>query len=442
METPDHKEKTTANWMAQPVWKYLLYVAYALPFLGIGFVVARYAVNIPKWDDYDILSFVLRWKGADGFGTHLNLLFTQVNEHKSVLHKLLVLTQVGITGHIDFRWLIAIGDTGLLVLCYLLLRTGRSFSMNLWTFLPVLILIVQPQQHENLLLSEGAVANHFVMVLSLLTVMALTASHKYSFVACMIFFVVSTYTNANGMFVYIPVFLHLLLQKRYKHLFISLGIAAVTLGWYFHDYHQPPAHASLLDSFIVYPLTTIQYYFSFCGSFLYFTSLQLVAGVILLAAFLLLLFRFRFHRQNPALFWFLVFLHLTAVVTAIGRAGMGAEQALVSRYRIYSALIAAITLMAYLQLADGKPFYTRVWWVSLSAVLLFSCWSWSVPMGVIQDEHDRLDKGFASWLRKNPDLQYREGMDNSDLFYYVEDYKSTLFRTLPDAFQDGCYKWP
>jgi hypothetical protein len=424
-------------------WNRVLFACCLLPVAATAWMLLHYATNIPKWDDYDILTFFLKWQKRQGIGETSDLLFTQVNEHRSVWHKLVLLTTTLFTGQVNFRTLIWIGDFGLVLLCAMLAWSQREALHRGWMALPIFLLTLQPQHHENLLLSEGAMANHFVMVFSLLTLLLIAQGGKRAFVLGLCSVVLCTYTNANGMITFAPLFAHLALQRQWKRLGISAVVATLTLGWYFKGYEQPPAHPSMLDSLLKYPVETLLHYLSFTGSFLQISNtFAMVTGALLSIALGVLLFRFKLHRHHPALFYFLCFLHFTAMVTALGRAGFGHEQAFAPRYKVYSVLIAACTLLAFLRLADSKRWFIGLWSASMAGIAAFLFWAWTQPFAAMDAEKATCTQGFTAWLQRNPDLQFHEGMDNSGLFYYVDDYKDKPFRTLPDALAAGIYSLP
>jgi hypothetical protein len=335
----------------------------ALPILYYVTTLVRYAWNMPYMDDYPVLvAFLNRWAEAS-FLQKLDLLLEQNNFHRVVWVKMLALLNVGITGTINFTFLQLAGNAALLLTAWLLYRASEN--LNRWAFLPVLFLIFQFQSWNNAFWAMAAVSNLWAPAWALLAFWLASRPTERSGWWALGIGLVALMTNGNGIVV-LPLLCCLLWNSRQR--FATLVLTLLALYLYFRGYHNPagPSLMSLLSPEKIGHLLALDT--AFLGAMFYHPSVawlsQVVgAGTILWTGYLLLT---RYDRQNPTLFWFLIFLHLTGLMLALNRIDKGTELMYASRYRNITALMLATT---WLTVADVIRL-TQLRWQTLPNILV------------------------------------------------------------------------
>lgn len=346
-----------------------------MPILYYAITLVRYAWNMPYMDDYPVLvAFLNRWPEAS-FLQKLDLLLEQNNFHRVVWVRVLTLLNIGVTGTINFTFLQFVGNAALLLTAWLLYRASASLSR--WAFLPVLFLIFQFQSWNNAFWAMAAVSNLWAPAWALLAFWLASQPDRYSGWWAMLVGLVALLTNGNGTVV-LPLVLGLQFTTPQGFGRGRPGIAGfkqvcltlLALYLYFRGYHNPagPSLMSLLSPEKIGHLLALDT--AFLGAMFYHPSVawlsQVVgAATILWTGYLILT---RYDRQNPTLFWFLIFLHLTGLMLALNRIDKGTELMYASRYRNITALMLATT---WLTVADVVRL-TQLRWQTVSNILVLA----------------------------------------------------------------------
>lgn len=316
---------------------------------------------MPYMDDYPVLvDFLNRWSGAS-MSEQMGILLEQNNFHRVVWVKVLALLNVGVTGSINFTFLQLVGNTALLLTVWILYRA--SSFLNKWAFLPALFLIFQFQSWNNAFWAMAAVSNLWAPAWALLAFyLANQQSDRLRWLALLVG-LVALLTNGNGLVV-LPLLCGLAVFTKpygqqekgwldgsaiWRNTLISLTIIA--LFFYFRGYSNPsgPSLTTLLNLAKLLHLLALDT--AFLGAMFYHPSVAWLSKVvgavtILWTGYLLLT---RYDRENPTLFWFLIFLHFTGLMLAVNRIEKGTELMYASRYRNITALMLTTT---YLTLVD------------------------------------------------------------------------------------------
>ncbi len=359
-----------------------------LPILYYTITLIRYAWNMPYMDDYPVLvDFLNRWPEAT-FSKRVDLLLEQNNFHRVVWVKVLALLNVEVTGAIDFTFLQLFGNAALLLTAWLLYR--GSSAIGRWAFLPALFLIFQFQSWNNAFWAMAAVSNLWAPAWALLAFFLASQQDNRSRWLAILVGLVALLTNGNGIVV-LPLLCGLVVFTKpfgqpakdwmdsntvWKNTLINTTIIALFL--YFRGYSNPsgPALTSLFSLEKIGHSLALDT--AFLGAMFYHPSvawLSQVAGVvtILWTGYLLLT---RYDRQNPTLFWFLIFLHLTGLMLAVNRIDKGTELMYASRYRNITALMLATT---WLTVADVVRLARPRWLAALTTVTMLGAVSiWGV----------------------------------------------------------------
>jgi hypothetical protein len=177
--------------------------------------------------------------------------------------------------------------------------------------------------------------------------------------AAVAFAFVGHYSLASGMFIWVIAVPLLLVRERYRR-WLPLWVVAGGLSTlaYLHGYHKPEQHPPT-STFFKNPVEGSEYVALYLGRPLFDAqSLATGAGYVLAALFIVLCVHFArqgmeaTRRVAP---WFAIgmFAVFSAGATAVGRAGLGVEQAGDSRYTTVGLLLTlAVMVMGVLALAD------------------------------------------------------------------------------------------
>ncbi len=342
----------------------------ALPAIYIALLVRRFGVDVPLWDDWDMVPMI----------THAHLgqlsfaeLFAQQLEARTFLPKLIFIL-LTFTGRYDARdammlsvlfcCLTAMG------LFLLLRRSGLSPAAVVICFLLMVLGIFSPAQEELWLLASGFPSfMPALFILAGLLVLQSRLGVAAKFAICSALAIASTFTLAHGLLAFgltFPVFL--LWEKLPRWPLWLGGWCAVGAGCavaYFWGYQKPPEVPDFAPQ--VPLLAYVHYFTAFLGGAVaygvrpYNHEVPLTAatwaGALLLAGFAVAasyVFVRRADREfrRRALPWLALGLYSIgcAIPASLGRIGLGVPQALDSRYVTFSlyltvALIALVPMI-------------------------------------------------------------------------------------------------
>jgi hypothetical protein len=320
------------------VWAGLLL---AMPITAFWVFWARLAVNVPKWDDFGLRSFVVRLSHENTFSTRFYEFWRPHNEHRIMLDRLLTWADVRVFGVLDYTHLMLAGNLALagllLVFGRVLVRAGRWWG----EVVPVAFLLFNLSHWENMFWGMAAPQNLGVVLWTVGCLYAL--SFTKSATAALLLAVLATITSTNGLLVW-PLGAGLLvLQSRWRLLAVWLVVAAGLMIAYFSNYevyrHQfgdPLASATGFLAFLGAAAEAIPFGAAF-------QNCVALGAVLLLWAIwrgLRLLTRWpdRAKWSSADLFFIgmVGFLVATALAVVRARLSYGLEGLIASRYKIYS----------------------------------------------------------------------------------------------------------
>lgn len=331
----------------------------SLPVLANAWLIARYGLNVPKWDDHALRNFLVNFNQADGVAERLNLLLAQHNEHRIAYDRLVALVLYHLTGEINFVWLMVVGFLSLLGILFVFWKVSRESRLPDAIFWPLPFLLLSFQHHENTLWGMAALQNFSVVFFVLCTVFAVAKGAERSFGWALFFSTSALLTSGNGLLAWPVVAGLLLLQRRWRGLGIWLLATALAVGLYFFQYEKPPGNPSATAVSVE---RYVQGFLALIGGVAdwrpaspnRFVGPVLAGGVLLLLAVFLngralrraALFSGKAKPADYFLVGVTVFVLATALVVVVGRMGFGEAVLLTSRIKIYSAVFACTLLVA------------------------------------------------------------------------------------------------
>jgi hypothetical protein len=323
------------------------------PLVFLIWTVFHYAVAVPFWDEWELVPLLDKtYHGGPAFHD----LWAQHNEHRLLFPQIIMLALARLT-HWDVRYelalnlLLALGIFAVFV--HQVKLTARKLGLGgLRWAVPVIALIVfSLAQYQNWL--WGWQMQMFLNVLAVLGGLVLLANetfHWRRFACAALLGIVATYSFANGLLFW-PVGWCLLFvatagtKARKAALAGWTLISILTLASYLYHYQKPEEHPPLNLVFkmpLEYAAFVLKYTGNLCAQYVGGSdasdgAFELIFGLAALVAFgwaVTMLLRRRMADVRTLLPYFGMSLYSlgSALMTGIGRAGLGSNQALYSRY--------------------------------------------------------------------------------------------------------------
>ena len=397
----------------------------------------RYAVNAPLADDfYTVLKFLNDFYPA-AFAEKIKLLFAQHNEHRLFFNRLTAVV-FDAFGGVNFKYLILFGNILLLGLTWVFFLAFKEKSDKIKYFLPAVLILFQPQPAGSIFWATSILQNAGVFLFSALAVYFLASKKKYGFLTGTFFSVLAAFSAGSGLFVFAVGIVMLFSMKRVKEALYYIFIGVVIVLVYFYGYTLP-AHAGeqyFRLNMITSPLT----FLTLCGSAFVpnsrviseITGLPLLNWLIAattglaLSVWFFYLTKKKYYKVNPVIYFFFIYLFLTALVLVLTRGGVGILRAFSGRYRFISVLLVALSYISWLELQKKavKEKYFRY----LAAALLFCTLSYAFNLKEIKDCSNRLQFGITSWLaeKKGMELMNEPAAESAEILekaIFLQHYK-------------------
>jgi hypothetical protein len=318
----------------------LLFSAVILPAIIAYVVLYREAVSVPYQDDYNaILAFATHYVQLPTMKAKvLDVATTQTNDYKLAFPHFIIALEMELTGHLNFKFLVAFGNLLLLPIAYLLWRTYQTDAGNLnqrlVEFMPISVLFFSLTYWESLDWAMAGLQNISVIFFGFLAIYLLIAKATGSrppflFLGCLSA-MLAAFSSANG-FLLAPVGLLILLRRRAMAASLA-WCASLALPVVAYLYHYTPFHISVSKLHTASYISKVFYLFAFLGCAIPYRWPAALLGTML-AAIILLAACSRFDRTNPVAFYFTVWILGTAFLAAWLRGEIP------SRYSIYSILL-------------------------------------------------------------------------------------------------------
>jgi len=335
-----------------------------IPLAFLVVLIWRCYVDVPYWDEWALVPQLQNLRT----GTFKFLdLWQQHNEHRPLFGFALVLTIVSATHWNTAAELAANVLVGVMILGVfahqVISQWPAGYRLPLW-LLPLLSLVaLSANQWESWLwgIAITIMLNALAVVtgLALLTRLEGRWTRLAGALACGI---VATYTFASGLVFWVSgagAWWFQRGQRKPAQIVVWVVVALLTIASYFYDYHPNPGHPTVQSNFAsLYAFGLYLAYFAkYTGAAVatYDGRLAALAGLVGLALFVWLGIGNRHLAGRPVFaFTLLAGLHstLVALMTGLGRTGLGTDQGLSSRYVTLSTpLWFAIFVLAALRLS-------------------------------------------------------------------------------------------
>lgn len=179
------------------------------------YFIITYSINFPFYDDFDaILNFLHKYIIHPGPVERIQLMFRQHNEHRLVFAKALTIIQYHLMGQVNFRLLILIGNSSLVLILVLLYKSFLPLNNYRSLFvIPVSLLLFNFRFEEVSFMAIASMQFPWVLCFALLSLYFLFKTGQYSIYLAVLFASIATFTSANGMMTFIAGALVLMPRK-------------------------------------------------------------------------------------------------------------------------------------------------------------------------------------------------------------------------------------
>lgn len=367
--------------------KFLNYLAALLLFIVV-FIFYRFvhqnAVNVPYFDDYAYLEYIIKFIQAPDAWDFVRELEYKHNGHGVITAKLVFWMDYLLTGQVNYRTLIFVGSGLVIILFLYFWRILLANKLPFYCLLPIALLLFTPAYHENIFWAAALWQYTASFVVGILTYYLLAKPTRWSLVGAIAAGFLLTYTNGNGLFgmcigVLIP-----LLQNRYRTAGIWLLACILTAAIFY--WYYPFGFGSLgQEKSLKNSLLTIISFFGASASYLRgrlpevailggtitltLVTLAIWLGILYLKTVLhgfsqrgrsqgtavkvhFLLSTFAKSRENVSLLALLAWLLVTGLGVATARAGQALETP--ARYMIYSVMAVVALYVTFLILLPKR----------------------------------------------------------------------------------------
>jgi hypothetical protein len=422
----------------------LLVVAVLVPAAVAFWIMLRQQFSLPYQDDYKvILQFANEYRQLSGLPTKLLYIATkQSNDYKLGFEHFIVAMEIDLTGHLNFAFLITLGNLFLLTTAFVLWRICRrteiELNRQLIEFVPVSLLFFSLTYWESLDWAMAGLQNLPVIFFSLLSIYLLIPRGDSKLPYSMLFLscvsaILSCFSSANG-FLLGPIGLLILLRRR------AFAAAAAWCGSFIvplaaYAYHYTPYYVSVGTMHTGSYIGKAFYFFVFLGCAVTRPHIAAVIGVFVTIVFVLAL-RARFDLVNPIAFYSALWVVLTAGLVGALR------QNTASRYSIYSLLVLIFCYCFLAQYLPGRISVlnaNRFYALSIILALLFFLRSdWRADF-FLKKRREMVLAGMENY-RANPEIN-SPTIDPEVAKYYPDEPASELI-ILNQAIQESVYTVP
>ena len=416
-------------------------------------------VDIPYADDYAILGFLNVFTQMTGFGSRLVYLMTaQHNEYKLIFENVIVVAQYYLIGHANFAVLIVIGSIFILLTFLLIFRMfcpgDSDIAITAALFVPCAYLLFQLQYASALDWALTSLQYLPAIFFALLAIWLLSLDTVSMFYAGCISLGLSIASSGNGFFV-VPVGVLLLSQKkRYSRVVVwtMVTIACAAVYFWRYDFHasQSSAGGAVMHGM---HLANILYALSFLGASgagANSTTPSIVLGTMLVGVFFYSVGK-GYYRTNPAVFYSMLFILITAFGVAYLRGDLGLLQSLASRYRMFSNLYLVFAYLFVVAVVSRGRFPEALKLTSLGTAFLlavaFAFMSNSIGKKFLHERTTSLVREMTRWEHPKSVSTSEDTNDLGPISNVIQRHRElNLYRpeaaTLKRAIELGIYTPP
>lgn len=292
-------------------------------------------INFPIADDFGaIINFNLDYLNTHTLSDKLSLIFSQNNDFKLVVLKLVNLVFLSIFDNVNLGHLRLFGYFLFLSIMFFLYKLGDFRKTNILYFLPVPLFMMSFAYSEINAYAMESLSHFLVIFLALATFYSLFQT-KYFALAILCLFL-GVFANGNGLLLIPLGALGLLFLKKYKHLAIWTLASCIFLFLFFFNYNR--SENTLNGSVFSRVLQVFPIYFGGIGG-LESIKVNFVIGCIGIAATFYLFFFKKTYQTHLVLSLFIMFFEGTYLLISAKREYTHPSEILRGAYLVNSVMI-------------------------------------------------------------------------------------------------------
>ncbi|WP_229240147.1 hypothetical protein [Dyadobacter sp. SG02] len=367
-------------------------------------------------------------------------MFLTFNDHKAAVPRFVSLLDYKLTGHLHFRFYIALGTIAVAYICYFLYVNFRKAGLPLYYFIPVPLVLFQPMYYEVSNWALTCLQHPFLTAFLAAAILLVSRGTKPAFYGAMLCCFLATFTHGNGILTFPAIIFFYLCHKDFRNAILTTVFMFACLGIYMAGYESGQA-VNLPKNGVVF----FSSLFGFLGASMSLWAmpelLSAVWGFAIMVCVVLVTWRVAsVYFRKPLsvkpgtieLLSFFAFLFISSTVIALFRSWMGTTIA--SRFQMYAALSTAvfyIFLLFYTDVLRKKWVYT--------AVLGFSIFYWAYSYykftGIVAAKKTSLLADVYNWQNNRSMFSVERSIQNNASFYLIPGYEKGFFR-LPKPVTD------
>lgn len=302
----------------------------------------KYSVNLPYLDDYDAIIAFLNKFVTVGFKEKIFLLFSQQNEHRIFLSRVIFFIYYKLFGTINFQDLILIGNLFLVGIFFILIHFIRKVITKHWNIAAFILAlcIFDLSNFENADSSMASISNYGIIFLFLLGILFYSKKNNYYIIPAILLQAIIVFSSGNGIIASAFIVLYTLILKDKKRIISSIACFLIFAPLYFLHYDKPSStQTSPIE-------ICIKYFFQQTGS-VYNFEYSLLIGIIVIVLIILTLpisknIKIKDKNNIAPLIVLLLFILASMSTIALFRSSFKGVYFYTSRYLIYPHLLTAI----------------------------------------------------------------------------------------------------
>ncbi|QDK79603.1 hypothetical protein EXU85_13720 [Spirosoma sp. KCTC 42546] len=437
------KNRQTATWFS---------LLSAIPILIFFYTFFQFISNIPFQDDYDaLLEPVTKFKQLTHFSwsEFVNIVWTQDDERRIVVDRLVAITTYLITSKLDLRLQAFLGLLSLLGIFYLIYTIIRDGKLPVSLVLICALLLFHIQYYETIFWAMIPLQHVIVYFFVLLSSYYLYSTKPSNLIAALIIAIFAILSDVSGTFI-LPVGLFLLLvQHRWKHSIIWALVIGGMVFLYYQNFEVPSFRPKLSDNLqrpdLIISRILVASGVAFDANTLFPSKVRIgfimaagavLWGIVIYFGFGLIKAAFNrsgilFARWESTLWGGLLHFGITLLALAVGRAIEGIDPLLISRYKHigFIWLILIILLVASQLKTRNQVLFSKAWIVVSIGIFLFSYFYYLVPLDYYYKERYT---DIYGW-------EYNRAIPSSPIYISVRPSVDTM--TI-QAIRSGVYELP
>lgn len=345
--------------------------------------------NIPLGDDFHIcLDREFVYKYSDSIFTFLwNSGFH--NEHRRFVFDLLSCINYHLIGYVNLKHYIILGNIAYVLILGVLFLTNK---LKYYALLAFSLSLFQFQNYFAALWATTAIQHHFVILFGLASIYFAT---KKELLKSMFFTFIAIGSFGNGLAL-LPILAWVFFPNK-KHFYILLLYSIILTIIYFSGYPNLSSHPDKFNTILEIPYDTFVHFLNSCGSAFEALGNPYYIGLCSCLYLIYLTYK-RYDKSNPTVFYGLMFLLFTFIMSAISRSGLGPDQALDMRYRSFSLVYSSLLIYSIIDLFKSK--FIMYFVLCICIILFINNYSKFYKEAAIQfktnkNEFQNLSQGFC-----------------------------------------------